>query len=181
MKIARCRRYHSIEGGLKNRYIADTGFSLIELVVVLAIILLITVMALPQARNVIRSYRLNAAASAIKSAVQSTRYQAIMVGCPYQLVFTSASTNYQLTTEKVTGSPPACDTTFTTVSGYGAIPWTTTREVTISADTTLQFNPNGTVTVQPANTPPPSPTMTLSMAGVTRTVSISGVGNVQIK
>ena len=66
------------------------GFSLVELVVVVAIIMLITAMAIPQARNMMRSYRLNAAAASVKSTVQSTRYQAIMVGCPYRVAFTTA-------------------------------------------------------------------------------------------
>jgi Tfp pilus assembly protein FimT len=151
----------------------EIGFSLVELVVVVAIIMLITAMAIPQARNMMRSYRLNAATASIKSTVQSTRYQAIMVGCPYRVAFTTGSVNYQLSTQAITGTPPACSTSYSNVGG--TIPWSTTPEAAISANTTLQFNPNGTVTASTGNSD-----LSISLAGVTRSISVSGVGNVTI-
>jgi type IV fimbrial biogenesis protein FimT len=149
------------------------GFTLIELVVVVAIVLLITAMAAPVARNMIRNYRLNAASSAVAGAIQASRYQAIMVGCPYTLAFTKASGNYQVATETITGTPPACSTTFS--SQGTAIPWASTKEIAISADTTLQFNPSGTVQ---ANTG--SLIFNLTLGTMTKSFTVSGVGNVDI-
>lgn len=160
-RSTRCTRKHA------------SGFTLIELVVVLAIIMIISVMSIPYARNVLRSYRLNAAASSIKGLVQSTRYQAIMVGCPYRVAFTTGSVNYQLSTQQITGTPPACSSSYSNVGS--AVPWTTTSEASISANTTLQFNPNGTVSASTGNSD-----FTISLAGVTRSISVSGVGNVYI-
>jgi prepilin-type N-terminal cleavage/methylation domain-containing protein len=149
------------------------GFTLIELVVAVAIILLITAMAMPVARNMIRTYRLNAASSSVAGVIQSTRYQAIMVGCPYTLAFTKASQNYQMGTQTITGTPPACATTFSNVGT--AVPWASTKEIAISADTTLQFNPSGTVQANSG-----ALTFDLTLGTMKKSFTVSGVGNVDI-
>lgn len=149
------------------------GFTLIELVVVVAIIMVMTAVAIPMARNTIRSYRLSAATTAVSGAIQSTRYQAIMIGCPYTLTFTTSSLNYQLATQSITGTPPACATSYSNVGG--AIPWSTSKEIAISANTTLQFNPNGTVSATTG-----ALTFDLTLAGMKKSFTVSGVGNVNI-
>ncbi len=53
-------------------------------------------MAMPLAQNVIRSFRLSAATTAISGAIQGTRYRAIMRGCPYTISFSNTSTSYQV-------------------------------------------------------------------------------------
>jgi prepilin-type N-terminal cleavage/methylation domain-containing protein len=113
------------------------GFTLIELLVAVAMICVIAGICIPMARNMIRSYRLTAAAAAVSGAIQSTRYQAIMVGCPYTVTFTQTSTTYQLATETVSGSPPACATSFSNLGS--ASPWGNAGDVTMSPSTTLQF------------------------------------------
>jgi type IV fimbrial biogenesis protein FimT len=151
----------------------NRGFTLIELVLVVAIILLITAMAAPVARNMVRNYRLNAASSSVASAIQASRYQSIMVGCPYTLAFTKTSQNYQVATQTITGTPPACATTFS--NSGSAVPWASTNEIAISADTTLQFNPSGTVQ---ANTG--ALTFDLTLGTMKKSFTVSGVGNVDI-
>jgi prepilin-type N-terminal cleavage/methylation domain-containing protein len=153
----------------------SAGFTLIELLVVVAIIMVISAMAMPRAVNIIRSYRLNAAGSAVAGAIQSTRYQAIMVGCPYQLTFTSGSMKYQAATQTITGTPPACASTYTNVGT--AIPWTTSAEISLGTSVVLTFNPSGTVTSDQTGAPPT--TMVLSVNGMTKTITVSGVGNVK--
>lgn len=159
--------------GAKTKRDSRSGFTLLELLVVVSIILIVTVMALPNARNAIRSYRLNAAASAISGVIQSTRYQAIMVGCPYTLTLTTSSMTYQLQTQNITGSPPACATSFSNVGG--AVPWTTSKEISINQNTTLQFNPSGVVTATTGST-----TFNLTLGTMTKAFTVSGVGNVTI-
>ena len=152
---------------------SQRGFTLLELVVVVAIILVVTAMALPYARNTIRVYRLNAAASAVSGVIQSTRYQAIMVGCPYTLTFTTSSMNYQLATQNITGTPPTCATSYSNVGS--AVPWTTSKEIAIDQNVTLQFNPSGTVTATTG-----SLQFNLKLGTMTKAFTVSGVGNVSI-
>jgi prepilin-type N-terminal cleavage/methylation domain-containing protein len=149
------------------------GFTLIESLVAVAIICAMAGFSIPMIRNMIRSYRLTAAASAVSGAIQSTRYQAIMVGCPYTVTFTQTSTTYQIATEPVSGSPPACATSFSNLGG--AIPWGSAGDVTMSPSTTLQFSPSGMVTATTG-----SLSFTLSNGLSTKTVNVSGVGNVQV-
>lgn len=152
---------------------AASGFTLIELVIVVAIALVLSVMAAPVLRNAVRSYRLNAAASAVSGVIQGTRYQAIMVGCPYTIAFTTSSTNYQLATQPITGSPSACSTSYSNVGS--AVPWATSNEISISQNTTLQFNPSGTVQATTG-----SLQFNLALGGMTKAFTVSGVGNVSI-
>lgn len=150
------------------------GFTLIELLAVVGIVLVVTTMALPAARNSLRSYRLSAATSSIAGAIQATRYQAIMVGCPYTIAFTTSSDTYQVQRQNITGTPPACASTYSNVGS--AIPWATSSEITVSANTTLQFNPNGTVQATTG-----ALVFTVNVGGMSKVVSVSGVGNVKVK
>lgn len=162
-----------ITRGAKTKGRLQRGFTLLELVVVMAIMVVVSAMAMPMARNTIRSYRLNAAASAVSGVIQSTRYQAIMVGCPYTLTFTTSSTTYQLATQNITGTPPACATSFSNVGS--AVPWTTSAEIAIDQNVTLQFNPSGTVTATTG-----SSQFNLTLGTMTKAFTVSGVGNVGI-
>ena len=74
---------------------------------------------------------------AVTSAVQTTRYQAIMHGYPYQLVLTTSSTSYQIV------SKPAGAASFSNVGS--AVPFTGLQGVALGQAVTLQFNPNGSV------------------------------------
>ncbi len=164
---------HGMKRGAKTKRELQRGFTLLELLAVISIILVITAMALPSARNAMRAYRLNAAASAVSGVIQSTRYQAIMVGCPYRLAFTASSSTYQLTTQNITGTPPACATSYSNVGG--AVPWTTTKEIAIDQDVTLQFNPSGTVSATTG-----ASQFNLTLGTMTKAFTVSGVGNVNI-
>jgi len=149
------------------------GFSVIELLVTLSVIVIVLAGSVPITQGVLKSYHLNAAATAVTGAIQSTRYQAIMVGCAYTIAFTQNSTSYQIATEVPSGSPPTCASTFTNVGG--TISWSGSGDVSLSPSTTLQLNPNGSVTATTG-----SLSFALSAGAHTSTITISGVGNVSV-
>jgi prepilin-type N-terminal cleavage/methylation domain-containing protein len=170
---------------------ACRGWSLVELMVVVLIIGVILRISLPRMQTTLLNYRLTAAASSVSGAIQKTRYQAIMIGCPYTIAFTSTSTTYQIQSQALTtDTPPKCQTQADGVtpkfSNVGAaLPWTTGASISMSPSTTLQFNANGVVgpPPSPATSPlvPCSPcTFTISNGNATRTFNVSGVGNVTV-
>jgi len=63
------------------------GFTLIEALIVLVIGTILTVIAIPSVTAVVRNYRISGAISSITWSIHSTRYQALMQGYPYQVVF----------------------------------------------------------------------------------------------
>ena len=139
----------------------------------MAIIFIMCAIAIPLTQPVMAQYRLQAAVSAITGAIQGTRYQAIMVGCPFQVALTQGTTTYQILTQALSGTPPACAATFTDTGG--AIPWDTSGTDSISASTTLQFSPNGTVSAAAG-----ALTFTVSNGTSTKLITVSGVGSVKV-
>jgi hypothetical protein len=133
--------------------------------------------ALPRVGPATRYFHLMAAVPAATGAIQSTRYQAIMTGCPYQIAFDQNTTSYQVFTQLLSGSPPVCAASFTAVGQ--PVPWSSSGDVTISASVKVQFSPNGAVTlVAPAGTVPVS--FNLTNGTSTETITVSGAGNVSV-
>ncbi len=93
-------------------------------------------MAIPQTRAAMASYELSAAVDSASGAIQSTRYQAIMHGYPYQVAFNNTTNTFQVLGEV----PPA--TTFTNVNS--AVPLSG-EAITLNASPTFQFKSNGSV------------------------------------
>ena len=144
---------------------ASAGFSLIEMLVVIAIVGVLAAMAIPGFMNSMNSYRFSGAVAASTGAIQSTRFQAIMQGYPYRLVFTSSTLSYQVSNQV----PPA--TSFSAVGS--AIPIARPGDATFNGTTfTYTFSPNGTVTS--------SSTMQISNGVSSNTLTVSGVGNVTV-
>jgi len=109
---------------------------MLELVIVLAIGSILTAMAIPQVRSGLYSYRLNSAVAMAKWAIQSTRFQALMKGYPYQVVFSAANTNYQ-----IQNLPSG-----TTYANVGSVVPLAGSPMTVNQDATINFLPNGFVT-----------------------------------
>lgn len=147
------------------------GFTLAELVLALALIGVMTAMSLPLIQGALTTYHLKVAVPDVQGAIQTTRYQAIMTGCPYTIAFSQTTATYQVQEEALSGNPPACAASFSDVGGL--VPWSTTGDVTMSPSTTLQFSPNGTVTATTG-----SLTFSLTNGVSTETMTVSGVGNV---
>jgi len=143
------------------------GFSLIEVLVIVAIGTILTVIAIPSISSGLRNYRLEGAISSVTWAVHSTRYQALMEGYPFQVVFSSAANTYQIQSSPTgVGGPYSNVGSATPFSAY---------PVTLSADTTLNFRPNGFVQATTG-------TLVFNVAyqGVCQKISVTNYGNVSI-
>lgn len=147
--------------------------TIIELVVVTAILVVLFAFSLPVIQRTLTNYHLTEASAALSGVIQSTRYQAIMRGCPYTIAFVQNSGNYQIGTQSISGTPPACATNFSNVGA--PLPWSTSGDVRLGASTTLQLNPNGTVLATVG-----SLVLTLTNGAGTKTITVSGVGNVTV-
>ena len=153
------------------------GFTMIELLVVVAIALIVFGFSIPIITTSLNNMHLGSAASSLSGAIQSTRYLAISVGCPYQFTVVPASNSYQLATEAISGNPPACASTYTNVGS--PVPFANS-DVTVTATTTFLLNPSGTVSTVSTPTVASSVCIVLAHGAITKTVTVSGVGNVKV-
>jgi len=144
----------------------NRGYSLVELIIAVVVSLILTAIAVPAVGSVVRNYRLQGAVANATWAVQSTRYQALMAGYPYQVVFTKASSQYQVQ------DLPTGATTYANVGT--AIPLSGST-ITLNQDTTLRFSPNGSVSA-----PTGALTFTITYNGSTKNVTVSTYGNVKV-
>jgi prepilin-type N-terminal cleavage/methylation domain-containing protein len=126
------------------------GFTLLELMFVVLIVLVVAAIAIPLVNNAAATFKLQGAVSSVKGAIQATRFQAIQQGCPYQINFTAATGTYQVQGQPYSAVTKACGalTNICTpnlaacpvpLAGSGA-------PVALNADLTLIFKPSGTVT-----------------------------------
>lgn len=146
---------------------SNSGFSLIESLIVVAIGITLAAIAVPMTLNAMKAFKLSAAVGGVVGAIQSTRFQAIMHGYPYQLAINKDQLTYQLYNEV----PPA--STFSAVGS--AIPIIRKGDVTINYSNTYTFKANGTVTLASGTDP-----FTITNGITTETLSVSGVGNVSV-
>jgi len=146
---------------------------MIEMLVTVGVILVISAIAIPIIMGTLLNMRLNAAATAAAGAIQTTRFQAIQTGCAYTIAFNQSTATYQVAAYQLTGAPPACANSLTNVGGL--IPWSGAQDVTLNASSTLQLNPNGTVSATVGTL-----ALRFSNGKATKTVTVSGVGNVLV-
>ncbi len=162
-----------VRSPLRHPRQSGLGFSLIELVTVMAIGMVATAMAVPLILSSLQYYQLQSAVTSVTGTIQSTRYRAIFDGCPYQVAFSKATGTYQILSE-VTGA--GCATSFTNTGGsvYFAKP----SKILLNQDTTLQFSPGGTVQVVTG-----SLNFNLSYVGssMARNVTVTKYGSVKVQ
>ncbi len=176
-----------------KRY-SNSGFTLLEAVMVMAVAILLAGMTLPVFTNAMKNYYQSATVSAAAGALQTTRFQAIMRGYPYEVVFTPSTLSYQFFNEV----PPA--TTFSLVvpqTGSATTPlpsaggvamtvvtcsvpltnWACTPATDLQTSTattiTYTFLGNGTVTTNPVGVG-----LQIKNSVKSNTIWISGVGDV---
>ncbi len=145
----------------------SAGYTLLQLLITLAVVGVLATFAIPTTGNALRNYRLNAAVSAASGAIMAARYQAIMHAYPYNITFDSTRATYQLASE-----PPG-SSSFTAVAS--AVPISGVGDVTINRTTTLQFNANGTVLATTGTL-----SFTISNGILTKTINVTGVGDVSV-
>ena len=145
----------------------ERGMTLLESAFALAIAGVMASISVPMTKSFITSYRLDSAVTAVSGAIQMTRYEALMHGAHYRVRFTHGSTSYQVASQDP-------DTLIFTNAG-NAVLWCTTNDVSIGADTTLEFYPNGTVVATAGST-----TLNVTNGQATETITVSTVGNVSV-
>jgi prepilin-type N-terminal cleavage/methylation domain-containing protein len=149
------------------------GFSLIELAMVMMIAMITAGFALPIVQTTVNKYQLKAATSGATWAIQSTRFQALMEGYPYEVTFAGSTggvnPTYQIANETVGA---------TSFSNVGTAIPLSGKPVVLGATTTFVFQPNGTVTTSPASSAPY--TLTIAYSGTTETITVSNYGNVDV-
>ncbi len=158
---------------------AARGFTLLELVIVVAIGLILAGLAAPAVVNTLRVYKMRAAVTSVTGAISSGRYQAIFHGCKTQIVFTAASYSYQFQSEQPAVGGQACLAAFANVGG--AVPLMG-NGVAINQNVTMTFSPGGNVSSNPAMNPMQ---MILTYPGFTgtvpqETIQVSNYGNITV-
>ncbi len=158
---------------------AAAGFTIMELLLVVAVSLILAAMAIPTARTAIASYQLDAAVDSAAGTIQGQRYQAIMHGYPYQVDFNSATNESQVSSQ----IPPA-----TSFSNLGNPVLISDSQVVLGVGAAgssfaghliLQFKPNGSVTASSGQSMPAS--LTISYNGTTKTLTVSNYGSISIQ
>ncbi len=141
---------------------------MMEAALLVAIVGILVAFGIPSLFSTVNIFRLSAAVDSITWSIQTTRYQSIMKGIPYQLTLNKTNNTYQVANE------PAGTNTFTNVGS--AIPISPSA-ITLSAGTVLQFQGNGSVTATAGN----SQVITVSYAGRSHTITVSNYGSIIVQ
>ena len=136
----------------------QAGFTVAELMTTVAVMGILTAMAMPMFLNTLPGLRLSDAARQVATDLQQLRMKAIAQNIPYQITFSSST--YVL--QKCSG---AC----TNDSGNIVLP----EGITVSASAAPQFQPRGTAAA--------SATITLSNGSAQKWVCVKTVGRVNIQ
>src|SRR5260370_21171982 len=85
----------------RSARLCESGFTMLEMVITVAIIMVLATLAVPLLRDVSASLRFRGAVQAVTGAIQSTRYQAIYQGYSYQVVFDATAKTYQVQSKPI--------------------------------------------------------------------------------
>jgi prepilin-type N-terminal cleavage/methylation domain-containing protein len=79
-----------------NVFLSSRGFTLIEIIVVVALIAMLSTIILPDFKSNLRDYRLNIAARQMAQNIRLVQQKAMSEGVPWRIVFHSSSNNYKI-------------------------------------------------------------------------------------
>src|SRR5258708_9412207 len=77
-----CTGKKGVDGECVRPKYKETGFSLVEVIVVMAVILIIVAISIPTIKQTIDNYRLDASGHGVASLLQQTRIQALKTNHP---------------------------------------------------------------------------------------------------
>ena len=144
------------------------GFTMMEAALTVAIVGILLAFGIPSMFSTVKIFRLNAASDSITWSIQTTRYQAIMHGYPFQLTLNAANNTYQVASQP-TGSGAFINVgTAVPISG---------SPVVVGAGTVLQFKGNGSVAATAGN----SQVITVSYVGRTKTITVTNYGSISVQ
>jgi prepilin-type N-terminal cleavage/methylation domain-containing protein len=143
---------------------AAAGYTLVEVVVAVAIVLILAGMSVPLIQSALTTYQRNSAVTTVTGPIHAARYNAIFTGKVYRLAFSKADSTYQLA-----NSPAAPPLVFTDVGS--AVPFTGT----LAADTTLEFHPGGWLRATAGTT-----TLSLTYKDTTENITVTSYGNITV-
>ncbi len=129
----------------------DSGFSIVELLIVIVIFGIIVALALPQAITAVQSYQLHADASKVAAQLNVTRFRATSQYAPYRMNVQSLSPGL-FATERLCGT----NTSDTACTSPGATPYTPLASPVEGGQQYLSPNDAFTLT-NPGGTAYPSP------------------------
>ena len=150
--------------------IASRGFSLMELIVTVVILVITTAIAVPLIQNASTSYRIRGAVNSVTGAIQSTRYQAISNGYPFRIALNSAASTYQIW-KNTCGPGNPC---WAKVGGAVPLSGSSVNAV-LNQDTTLDFHPGGAVLAATG-----TQNFSLTLNGLVENVTVSTYGNITV-
>jgi type IV fimbrial biogenesis protein FimT len=136
------------------KHIGQKGFSLVEVLIAIGILIILAAIAIPQMRGMLESYRLNGAARVVWSDMQNAKMTAIRENRSITVNFRSTSYDFVRNGAVIFTRNLANDYPGVTVSSTGG---------------TTTFNSRGTVDFT---------TITISLAGRTRSFSIAWTGRI---
>jgi prepilin-type N-terminal cleavage/methylation domain-containing protein len=166
-----------LRSGQKRRA-PSRGFSLIEMVIVVAVGMITTAIAIPIVQSSWRYFTLRAAVSSFTGAIQSTRYQAIFHGCTYTIAFNAGAYNYQISSSAPAAGAGACLAAPVAVGNPIPLAGGVGAGVTLNANVNFTFSASGTVT--PAAGNPAAITLTQANVAAPETITVSNNGKITV-
>jgi prepilin-type N-terminal cleavage/methylation domain-containing protein len=167
-------RSSQIRKGATIRARVARGFTLLELVLVVAIAMVLAAIAVPVINNTMHVYTLRSTIAGFTGIIQSTRYQAIYHGCPYQLTFTASTMTYTVASEVPAVGTTTCLAAMGTASPAIPLPG---KGSVLNGNLTLLFHPSGQVQ---ATTGSLTTTMTFPGISQAENIQISTFGRIYV-